>query len=61
MINRPDLQTSTNPSPIQTQSSSHRFTSKSEQNTTTYHSHWNPREKVVLVLFMAQCTLVKVA
>ena len=45
MINRPDLRTFTNPSPIQAQFSSHRFTSKSEQNTTTYHSHWNPREK----------------
>ena len=45
---------------------SHRLTGKSEQNITTNLSRWNPREKGrrlswydILVLFVAQCTLVK--
>ena len=44
-ISRPDLKSFTNPNPTQAQSPSHRFTSKSEQNTTTNHCRWNPRAK----------------
>ena len=70
LINRPDLQTFTyyikNKSKSclsQVQSPSHCFTGKLEQKTTTNLSHWNLREKddgsTVLVLFVAQRTLLK--